>query len=498
MPLKPWYKVITPREDLREGKPLDAAEFAVRLDQVREGIAPDDYKNPERFFDRTYLTKNLTGLAAEVVRRLSGEKTETSAVFNMATQFGGGKTHALTLLYHLVNNGREAEKWHGVNHILDQAGVATVPKAKIAVFVGTEFDSITGRGGSDGEPLRMTPWGEVAYQLAGKKGFDVVAEHDKQGTAPAGDVIRKFIPKDTPCLILMDEIMNYVSRNRKSDLAAQLYNFIQNVCEEARARNNLVLAVSVPASELEMNPGDQMDYERLKKLLDRLGKAVLIAAESETSEIIRRRLFEWKGIPDDAQKTITEFADWTIEHRLQIPQWFPIDQARDAFAATYPFHPLTISVFERKWQSLPRFHKTRGVLRMLALWVSKAYIDGYKGDHRDPLIGLGTAPLENPTFRTAVFEQLGASNLEGAGQQTSAENPTLTQSDRTKKRQRRSRKHGCIARRPPRFSLNQMAGRPRMRRQSRKSGLPWQNRTLTLEMLKQSWKRYPQAAISSA
>jgi hypothetical protein len=24
--LKPWYKVVTPREDLREGKPLDASE----------------------------------------------------------------------------------------------------------------------------------------------------------------------------------------------------------------------------------------------------------------------------------------------------------------------------------------------------------------------------------------------------------------------------------------------------------------------------------------
>jgi hypothetical protein len=37
MTLKPWYKVVTPREDLREGKPLDAAEFAVHLDQVRKG-----------------------------------------------------------------------------------------------------------------------------------------------------------------------------------------------------------------------------------------------------------------------------------------------------------------------------------------------------------------------------------------------------------------------------------------------------------------------------
>ncbi len=98
MALTPWHKSATPRVDLRKGKPLDAAEFAVNLDRVRDGKAPDDYKDPKQFFERTYLTKNLTALAAEVQRRFSGIKTETSAVFNMATQFGGGKTHALTLL----------------------------------------------------------------------------------------------------------------------------------------------------------------------------------------------------------------------------------------------------------------------------------------------------------------------------------------------------------------------------------------------------------------
>ena len=81
MASKPWYRVVTPREDLREGKPLDASEFAVHLDQVRDGRAPEDYQKPERFFERTYLAPNLTSFAAQVIRRLSGIKTETSAVF---------------------------------------------------------------------------------------------------------------------------------------------------------------------------------------------------------------------------------------------------------------------------------------------------------------------------------------------------------------------------------------------------------------------------------
>ena len=188
--LQPWYKVVTPREDLREGKPLDASEFAVHLDQVRENRAPKDYQDPKRFFERTYLTKGLTDLASEVIRRLSGEKTETSAVFNMATQFGGGKTHALTLLYHLAENGPTADGWLGVRTLLTKAGVETVPAAATATFVGTEFDSLTGRGGDDGTPLRKTPWGEIAFQLGGEEGLAIVEEHEKQMIAPAGDVIR--------------------------------------------------------------------------------------------------------------------------------------------------------------------------------------------------------------------------------------------------------------------------------------------------------------------
>ncbi len=71
-----------------------------------------------------------------------------------------------------------------------------------------------------------------------------------------------------------------------------------------------------------------------------------------------------------------------------------------------------LSVFERKWQALPRFQRTRGILRLLALWVARAYQEGFKGAHRDPLIGLGTAPLDDSLFRAALFEQLGEHRVE--------------------------------------------------------------------------------------
>jgi len=426
MPLKPWYKItgLTPREDLRNNQPLDASEFAVNLDHVRENRAPIDYQNPENFFSRTYLTRWLSEFAGQVVRRLSGVKTEASAVYNLTTQFGGGKTHALTLVYHLAKNGQAAESWSGVRKIIAQADILTLPTANVAVFVGTEFDSLTGRGGNDGTPLRKTPWGEIAFQLGGEEAFKIVAQHDAEFTEPKGDVIRAFIPKDKPCLILMDEILNYVSSYRKYGYHDRLYNFIQALSETARGEDNIVLIASIPASVIEYTASDEADEQRFKKMLDRIGKAVVISSEAEASEIIRRRLFEWDEravsaegkiiLPKEAIATCNEYADWVIDNRTLLPNWFPFNNARETFAATYPFHPTVLSVFERKWAALPRFQRTRGILRLLALWVSRAYDEGYKGNHKDTLITLGTAPLEDPIFRSAVFEQMGESLLETA------------------------------------------------------------------------------------
>lgn len=409
--LKPWYQVVTPREDLRENRPMDASEFAVHLDHIRqkrENVSAD-YLDPARFFERTYLTGSLLELSAQVMRRLSGIQVETSAVFNMATQFGGGKTHSLTTLYHLATNGEKAKAWKGVESILRKAEVPQVPKADVAVFVGTEFDVFQGSGG-DGEPQRKTPWGEIAWQLAGEKGLAAVAEHDAKNIAPAGDALRAMLPTG-PTLILMDELLNYVSRGRNIGLRDQLFNFLQNLSEESRARNNMVLCVSIPASDLEMNPDDQRDHDSLKKLLDRLGKAIMMSAETEIAEIIRRRLFEWGGLPDDGRKTATAYADWAAEHAQELSGVDP-DTAQETFKACYPFHPSVLSVFERKWQSLPRFQRTRGILRLLALWVAHAYQEEHRKAMREPLITLGSAPLENPYFRSAMFEQLGSNELE--------------------------------------------------------------------------------------
>jgi hypothetical protein len=408
---EPWHKALPPREDLREGRPLDAAEFAVHLDDVRMGRAASVYRVPEEFFARTYMTKSLTELAAQVVRRLSGITLETSAVFNMATQFGGGKTHALTTLYHLAQAGPAADTWPGVPSILEAADVDTVPAAATAVFVGSEFDPLAGRGGGN-EPLRRTPWGEIAWQLGGEDAFRHVREHDERDIEPKGDVIRAVLPPDRPALILMDEVLNYVSTYRELGQGDRFYRFLQSLSEVARGSENVCLVVSVPASELEYSASDRADEARLKKLLDRVGKPLMLSADVETAEIVRRRLFDWQGLPHAAGEAADTYIAWLKQHQ-QLTAVGDLKVERARFLASYPFHPAVLDVFEGKWQSLPRFQRTRGVLRLLALWVSNAYESAYRENRGDLLIDMGSAPLDDPYFRAAVFEQLNTDELEG-------------------------------------------------------------------------------------
>ncbi len=74
-----------------------------------------------------------------------------------------------------------------------------------------------------------------------------------------------------------------------------------------------------------------------------------------------------------------------------------------------------------------RSSSTRGILRLIAQWVADAYEAGYRGAHADPLIALGTAPLDDQFFRTAVLDQLGDDRLgpailsDIAGEQAHAE-----------------------------------------------------------------------------
>jgi hypothetical protein len=409
--MEPWYKLVTPRKEVREGRSFNPDEFAIALEQVVAGIAPDDYKKPDQFFSRTCFTRALLDNSGLVLRRLAGKTENTAPVQTLVTQMGGGKTHMLTTLWHLANGGSAASAWPGVPDLLNEAGLTEAPRAKVAVFVGNAWDP---------QPGRETPWIDIARQIAGDAGVAILGSAAKDAP-PGTDTINRLISKvDGPVLLLFDELLNLFNRHRA--LAEPMHAFLHNIVRGFVGSNHRAAVFSLPRSQVEMTDWDLQWQDRIVKVIGAVAKPLLVGDEAEISEVIRRRLFENLGSEKTRKNVARAFADWCFERRAQLPpEWTAVDttttekKAREflqaRFEACYPFHPATLSVFQRKWAVLPQYQQTRGTLAMLAQWISRAVEDGYKRARREPLITLGSAPLDVPEFRSVVLGQLGESRL---------------------------------------------------------------------------------------
>jgi hypothetical protein len=412
--MEPWYKVATPRREVREGRSFNPDEFAIALEQVVAGTAPIDYRDPKQFFARTCFTRALREHAGTVLRRLCGRTDNTAPVLTLITQFGGGKTHTLTTLYHLAKNGKASTGMSGVADLVRDAGVPSLPQAKVAVFVGNAWDPQEGR---------ETPWIDLARQLAGDKGVDVLGS--AASTTPPGTeaLARVFQAAGGPVLLLFDEVLNYLSRHRTG--AESFHAFIQNLTVAMTGTTHGACVISLPRSQVEMTEWDQEWQDKIAKVVRRVAKDLIANDETEISEVVRRRLFEDLGSEKARRNVAKSFAEWCFERRAQLPpEWTAVDSAateakareflQRRFEACYPFHPATLSVFQRKWQSLPQYQQTRGTLAMLAQWVSLAAQDAFRKARTEPLITLGSAPLGEPGFRSVVLGQLGESRLVAA------------------------------------------------------------------------------------
>ena len=232
MTLKPWYQVVYPREDLRENRPLDAAEFAVHLDQVRDGHAPGDYQDPARFFSRTYLTGSLTGLAGEVLRRLAGERTETSAVFNMEHPVRRRQDARADAALSPGPHGPAARSGRGSGGCCARQGWSASPRPPLRCSSAPSSTRCGAAGGDDGTPLRKTPWGEIAFQLGGAEALAVLAEHEAQFIEPTGDVIRR-VPAQGSARHHPYRRGHQLRQLRNSGLGYRnrIYNFLQTLSE---------------------------------------------------------------------------------------------------------------------------------------------------------------------------------------------------------------------------------------------------------------------------
>ncbi len=414
--LKAWREVVTPHRDVASGR-YQQAEFAADLWQVHLGEGTDEYRDPAEFFRRTFLTDSLKRLLIGAAQRLSGEGGDP--VVQLQTNFGGGKTHSMLALYHLFS-GIAPRELVGAAEVLAEAGVKELPKAKRVVLVGNKISPGNPVTKPDGTVVR-TLWGEMAWQLGGKKAFKRLAADDEHATSP-GDVLRELFKEYGPCLVLIDEWVAYARQlHDQSDLPAggfeTQFTFAQALTESAKLAGNCLLVISLPASDTAGSPHSQSDdvevggvrgreaLDRLRNVVGRLESSWRPASAEEGFEIVRRRLFEPLTSPDQYKQRDVVAREFYELYRTQQQEFPP--ECRDPdyekrLKAAYPIHPEVFDRLYTDWSTLVKFQRTRGVLRLMAAVIHSLW---EKGD-RNPLILPSMVPIDDPRVQFELTRYL--------------------------------------------------------------------------------------------
>ncbi|MCI0388810.1 MAG: Swt1 family HEPN domain-containing protein [Acidobacteria bacterium] len=414
--LKPWREVVTPHKDVASGR-YQQAEFAADLWQVHLGEGSDEYKHPAEFYRRTYVTDSLRHLLVSAARRLAGKGGDP--VVQLQTNFGGGKTHSMLALYHLFS-GVALSELVGIDDVLKEAEVAELPPVKRVVLVGNKLSPGNPSVKPDGAVVR-TLWGELAWQLGGKKAFERIQADDERSTNP-GDALRELMNEYGPCLILIDEWVAYARQlHDNADLPGGSFEthftFAQALTESAKLAKQCLLVISLPASESSSSPHTQVDDvevggERGRAALDRLRNAVgrvesswRPASAEEGFEIVRRRLFEPMIDPDQYKTRDVVARSFYDLYRTQHQEFPP--ECRDAdyekrLKAAYPIHPEVFDRLYTDWSTLVKFQRTRGVLRLMAAVIHSLW---EKGD-RNPLIMPANISIDEPRVQFELTRYL--------------------------------------------------------------------------------------------
>ncbi len=410
--LPSWREVITPHPDVAAGRYLNA-EFAANLDQVARGQGVLEYSDPVEFFGRTYITEGIKGLLLQSAKRLTGGTGEP--VLQLKTAFGGGKTHSLLALYHMARGAVSLDKLPNLKDVLTEAGIREMPKARVAVIVGTAIDPAKYRRPADLPGVTVnTMWGEIAAQLAisakNPELYNYVKEADKKGVSPGSQALTELFDTCGPCLILLDELVAYAKKiyDASGPLPSGSFDcfitFIQELTEAASASKNSMVVASIPESEIEIGEGEG-GKKALAVIEHTFGRKESIwtpVTANEGFEVVRRRLFLECKKPEERDRVCAAFSRMYQDN----PSDFPVGTGEvdyyNRLVACYPVHPEVFDRLYEEWATLEHFQRTRGVLRMMAAVIYRLWIAGDSGS----LIMPGSISLNETAVREEFVRYL--------------------------------------------------------------------------------------------
>ncbi len=425
------FDLCTPREEVLKGE-LSEDIFAARLKDVIENTADPVYRNAKTFFENTYPTSGLTTLIDDALGRLVGSAAGKNAIIRLETGFGGGKTHNLIALYHICMGGVSQpviQQFTGQNHPALAPG-----SIKVAGVVGSDLDPTIGIHHPEYNLTTFTLWGELAVQLGGKEGYELVKQSEYTKAAP-GTVLLERLVGDQPTLVLIDEIARHLraslatpTATGQSTLADQTIAFLMSLLEYAASRERFLVVLTLAGGSDAFAPETELLRQKLAETLQisaRQERVLTPTAEGEIYSIVTHRLF--KAV-DRARlaEPLAAYRDYyrqMSERNADLPIRCSRAEYQEEMRNAYPFHPELLTTLNRKTATIPNFNQTRGALRLLAwtvrnLWHKKPantwMIHPYHIDLSEYQIAQDlTTHLDRPKFRQVIESDI-ASHLKGS------------------------------------------------------------------------------------
>ena len=402
------FETCIPRDEILSGE-LSVDLFAAKLRLVVEGKAPTVYQDARSFFANTYATDGIKTLIREVFSRLTG-KSSVSPVIRLETSFGGGKTHDEIALWHICKQGREIE---GLERFAELNLIPDRP-VQVAAVDGRDLDPENGIHHANGI-ITKTLWGEIAYQIGGIQGYELLAGSDRSGISPGTDVVERLLDGQ-PTVIILDEIARYLRAAKakqinNSDLAKQVVAFLFSLMDLAGACNNLVFVYSL-ASASDTFAEETTELQELIRASARQERVLSPSTDVEIYNIVKQRLFTSVST-EAAEKAASEYFTACRSSRSNLPDACKDARYSNAIAKSYPFHPELFNLLTKKIAAIPEFQKTRGALRLLAqvvryLWRNQESWTPMIHPHNIP-VGLDeeitndlTSRLQRPQMRPPI------------------------------------------------------------------------------------------------
>lgn len=416
----PWWETIRLRDEIVSASGV-IADVQMSLFSAVHGVAGGGkvpYSDPRYYGEITFPSASLVGLMAQIAVRLGATGGDGArALWRLDQGMGGGKSHGLIGLWHLVTNPTVLAETDLGKLVFAEAG-RIAGKGNLATDLGRpacvvlSCDNMTpGKGDKTLDGPAETLGERFLWRLfdGASKTWNEFREHtsNKDRLAEALNRVGR------PVLILVDEVMDYIraaSALGDDKLVVQDMAFLRALLDTVNDVPNCAMVFVLISSERDsmvLTDLGSRCRDELHDLLVRNGETESVTSANDFADIIRRRLFDGSPPKEVVGKTGESFrtamgGKWGKEvfDRLS---WANVSEWNERVMRSYPFHPSLIDLAEQEWSLHTGFQRVRSTIQIFAATVWEQQQRAKSSEWVPGLVGLGDLPLSARDVREALL-----------------------------------------------------------------------------------------------